>query len=163
MEEILDQVDVNDNVIGTVEKRFAKVKGVIHRIVHIIIFDKKGKIALQKRSKEVSYMPGAWVTTAGGHVISGETYLQGANRELFEELGIKLELEKLFYDFYETDRVTEFLTTFKAVYEGEFNLNPKEAEWVEYFTLEEIQKMINNGELFHTELLFLLKKHFNVS
>lgn len=38
----------------------------------------------------------------------------------------------------------------------------KELLKVCFFSLEEIQKMVDKGEKFHPELLFLLKKHFGI-
>ena len=35
-------------------------------------------------------------------------------------------------------------------------------EKVEFFSLDKIQEMINDGEKFHPELLFLLEKHFEI-
>ena len=44
-------------------------------------------MALQKRSSTVSFMPGAWSTSAWWHVCAGHTYKESALRELQEEIG----------------------------------------------------------------------------
>ncbi|MBI5332954.1 MAG: hypothetical protein HZB65_05240 [Candidatus Aenigmarchaeota archaeon] len=41
-----------------------------------------------------------------------------------------------------------------------YNPNPEEVKKIKFFSMKDIQKMIDNGENFHPELLFLLRKHF---
>jgi 8-oxo-dGTP pyrophosphatase MutT (NUDIX family) len=108
-------------------------------------------------------MPQTWSTAVGGHVDFGETYEEAARREYNEELGIESELEFLFKDYYEGEiEGRKFFTVFKTIYEGPFNLSPSEVEKVEYFSIPEIQTMIDGGEKFLPELLFILKKYFAI-
>jgi len=55
--EFMDIVDENDLVIGSCNKNEVYTKSLCHRICHIIIFNDNGDIALQLRSKYVSYAP----------------------------------------------------------------------------------------------------------
>ena len=114
--EYLDEVDENDEVVG----KFPYPKGgnydevPTHRIAHILVFDDRERMLLQMRSKTKFFCPNHWVTSAGGHVSSGEDYKQGALRELEEELGIKSELEFISKDLYEyREGSKKFLATFK--------------------------------------------------
>ena len=158
--EYLDVVDKKDKVIRKASKKEVYEKKLIHRIVHILIFDKKGRMALQLRSK-VFFCPYCWSTAVGGHVKSGESCEKAALREFKEELGVKRKLEFFSKDFYQAkDIPNKFLYTYKAVYEGPFKVNKKAVEKIEFFTMKEIAKMIKNKEKFHPELLFLLKKYF---
>ena len=160
--EFLDIVNEQNEVVGKASHDEIYEKKLPHRIVHVLIFDKDGKLALQLRSKQKSFCPQHWSTPVGGHVQSGETYEEAAKRESIEELGIKPDVAFLYSDLYEDEGLKKFLSTFELVYDGPFNINPAEVEKVEFFTLEEIQIMIKNGEKFHPELLFLLKKHFGI-
>ncbi len=56
----------------------------------------------------------------------------------------------------------KFLGSFTSIYNGEFKVNLKEVEKMQFFSLKEIQEMINQKEKFHPELLFLLEKHFGI-
>lgn len=162
--EFLDVVDENDNVIGKAEKGDIYKNGLRHRIVHILIFDKKGRMALQLRSRNVSFCPEHWSTAVGGHVQSGESYEQAALREFNEELGASSKLVFLFKDYYEAEGTpSKFLATFKTVYEAEFNIDKEVVEKVCYFDLNEITHMVNSGEKFHPELKFILRKHFHLA
>ena len=160
--EFLDVVDENDNVIGKAEKCKVYSDALLHRIVHIFIFNKEGKLALQLQGKNKKFCPLHWVTSAAGHAQAGETWKEAALRELKEEIGITAELKEIGKDkyHYANTKIKKIIGSFNAVYNGEFNINKHEVEKVEFFTLDEIKDMINNGEKFHPELLFLLKKHF---
>ncbi len=158
--EFLDIVDKDDKVIGKAPRNEIYEKKLMHRIVHILLFNQEGKMALQLRSEECSFCPLHWSTAVGGHVSSGESYEKAALREYKEELGTTSDITLLYKDFYDDARgLAKFLSTFKAIYEGEFKLESKVLK-VEYFTIDEIKEMIEKGEKFHPELLFLLKKHF---
>ena len=105
--EYIDVVDKNDNVIDTVSKQDIYKNLLSHRIVHVVIFNDKGEMALQLRSPKVSYCPEHWATTVGGHVQAGETHRQGAIREFIEEIGIPPDKELEFFskDLYLDDKI----------------------------------------------------------
>lgn len=158
---MLDVVNDMDEVIGKVAYEEVYKKLLFHRIVHILIFNTQGKLALQKRSKTKEYLPGYWSTSVGGHVQSGESYEEAALREYEEELGTTTPLKLIFKDAFqnEDDKHMKFIATFSTQYNGPFMANPEEVEYVEYFSLGEIKKMIQNGDKFHPELLYILKRH----
>ena len=159
--EFLDVVDDNDNVVKKAPFDEVYKKKLPHRIIHILIFNSKGEMALQLRSAKKSFAPLHWSTAVGGHVQSGETYQQAALREFQEELGTTAELEFAFNDFYENESgLKKFIATFKADYEGPFKINAEEVEKIEFFSMEKISEMIKAGENFHPELAFLLENHF---
>jgi len=85
----VDAVDRKDKKIGTIAKDIAHSKGTIHRAAHVFVFNKKGEIFLQKRSKRKLLAPGLLDSSCAGHVLAGESYQKAAARELKEELGIK--------------------------------------------------------------------------
>lgn len=62
--------------------------GEYHLVVHIWIVSSTGKFLIQQRSQIKRLMPGEWAAT-GGAAIAGESSFVAAQRELFEELGIK--------------------------------------------------------------------------
>ena len=164
-EEFMDFVNEKDEVVGKALQKDIYGKLLTHRIVHVLVFNDKNEMVLQLRSKNKNFTPGHWSTSAGGHVQSGETYEQAALRELEEELGIKTKLEFLSKDLYNDKSrpgMEKFLGVFRTTYQGRFKINPEEVERVEFFSLDKIQKMIDGGEKFHPELLFLLKKHFGI-
>ena len=159
--EQLDVVNEKDEVINTVSISKIYENKLCHRIVHVLIFNDQGEMALQLRSQNKSFCPGHWSTSVGGHVSAGEDYKTAALREFAEELGTTSEIIFLRKDLYAKDLI-KFLSTFKTTFNGPFKVNLEEVDKVEFFSLEKIQEMINQGEKFHPELLFLLEKEFNI-
>jgi 16S rRNA (adenine1518-N6/adenine1519-N6)-dimethyltransferase len=152
--EIHDVVDRDNVVTGRASRKEVYEKRLNHR----------GEMLLQLRGRDVSFMPHHWVTSAGGHVIAGETYEQAAARELKEELGVSGNLEFFCRDPYTYDggdgRSIKFIEVFRTVIESGFVPNTREVERAEFFSMDEIRRMIARGEKFHPELSYILKKHF---
>ncbi len=87
--EILDVVDADDLVVGSMERGEIHRKRLFHRSVHVFLIDPAGRIYLQKRSFEKQEHPGKWDSSASGHVDRGESYQEAAARELEEEIGVR--------------------------------------------------------------------------
>jgi isopentenyldiphosphate isomerase len=93
--ELLDLVDEDDRVIGTVRKGAAdRDPNLIHREVAILIH-RGGELLWQLRSAAKLVMPLTWDIACAGHVGAGDVPLAAAHRELREELGFDVELEPL--------------------------------------------------------------------
>src|SRR5688572_21675258 len=89
IEEIFDIVNEADEVIGCAVRADIHRRQLKHRAVHILVFNRRGDLFLQKRSLTKDCFPGAWDTSAAGHLGCGETYDDAAVRELREELGVE--------------------------------------------------------------------------
>src|SRR6267378_921608 len=89
-EEIFDVVDERDEVIGKKPRNEVHRLGLMHRATHVLVFNKRGQIFLQKRSMKKDRQPGLWDSSASGHLGSGEDYDACAARELREELGLRV-------------------------------------------------------------------------
>ncbi len=94
--EILDVVDADDRVVGSMARGEIHRKGLFHRSVHVFLFDESGRLYLQRRSYEKAEHPGKWDSSASGHVDSGESYEEAARRELEEEIGVRASPEPVF-------------------------------------------------------------------
>lgn len=103
MPEMLDIVDKNDCVVGKSARKDAHKKKLLHRQVQVVIM-RKGRLLIQKRSKNKDVYPSYYEAGLSGHVQSGETYEQTAKRELKEELGIKNAKLKKIGSFIHKDR-----------------------------------------------------------
>lgn len=86
-EDIFDVVNERDEVIETKLRSVVHAQGLLHRAVHVFVFNSRGEIFLQKRSMKKDRQPGVWDSSCSGHVDSGETYDETAVRELGEEWG----------------------------------------------------------------------------
>ena len=81
--EKLEIVDNDGNVIGLAERsELHRNPGLIHRVVHVLVFNNSGELLLQKRSLKKDIAPGKWDTSVGGHVNPGEDVFAAARREM---------------------------------------------------------------------------------
>ena len=158
--EFVDVVDKKDKVLMTIDRGSATNSDIL-RVTGIFIINNKNEILLQLRSKKSYRYPLYWDCSAGGHVDMGEDYATCANRELFEETGIKTKLTFLGKHYIELDDGRKhFIAFFKGKFEGDFNVDYKEVSKIEFFSTDKIIKMINKNEKLHPECLFALKKYF---
>ena len=158
--EILDVVDDKNNVIGEATEADVYAKQLHHRIVHVMIFNDRGEMFLQQRSAKKNFCPGHWVTSAGGHVLKGESMMVGANRELKEELGIDGKLNPVIDYVYDLKGMKKFTTIFTMHHNGPFNQNPEEVAGGRFFSVNEVRDMVKKNELIHPELAVVIGKMY---
>jgi isopentenyl-diphosphate delta-isomerase type 1 len=143
-EEIFDVVNDRDEVIDHRPRSEVHRRGLLHRAVHVLVFNSRGQIFLQKRSMTKDTSPGRWDSSASGHVDSGEEYDQTAVRELREEIGLRLQTcpERLFKIAAGPETDQEFVWVYRHEAEGPFELNPDEIERGDWFTPAEVTRWI---------------------
>ena len=87
-EEWFDVCDSADRVIGRELRDVVHARNLLHRAVHIWVWDASGRLLLQTRSSSKDQYPNCFTSSASGHLDAGEDYKQAAHRELKEELGL---------------------------------------------------------------------------
>jgi isopentenyldiphosphate isomerase len=142
--EIFDIVNERDEVIGQLPRKEVHRRGLMHRAVHVLIFNAKGEIFLQKRSMKKDNFPGTWDSSAAGHVDAGEDYNSCAFREVREELGFDLPClpEKVLRIDACDETGQEFVWVYRCEYEGPFQLHPEEIETGGWFSVERVSRWI---------------------
>ncbi|MGD1030958.1 MAG: NUDIX domain-containing protein [Opitutaceae bacterium] len=144
-EEYFDVVDARDAIVGRAARREVHARGLMHRAVHVLVYDGAGRVFLQKRSMKKDIAPGAWDSSCSGHVDSGESYDAAAVRELGEELGLRIVSvpERLFR--LEACRETgwEFVWVYRLMHPGPFVLNADEIERGAWFTPTEVAQLLD--------------------
>jgi 16S rRNA (adenine1518-N6/adenine1519-N6)-dimethyltransferase len=132
-EESFPVVDEHDQVIGAAPRSQVHGNNLLHRAVHLLIFNSLGEVFLQLRSRWKDRHPLAWDSSAAGHVNPGEEYDQTAARELTEELGIQIALEKVAKLPASERTGHEFICLYRGSYNGELRPNPSEIEAGRFF------------------------------
>ncbi|HSW91454.1 MAG TPA: NUDIX domain-containing protein [Candidatus Saccharimonadales bacterium] len=103
------------------------------------------EILLQKRAVTKKRSPGFYHISAAGHVDLGETAVQAAARETKEEIGIDLDVDRLF--FIHAVRSAKNLQSLLFVYvyemtgDEEFSFDDGEVELVKWVNLATFQQM----------------------
>lgn len=144
IEEIFDVVDDRDIVIGQETRNEVHRLGLKHRAVHVLVFNQRGQIFLQKRSSRKECFPRTWDSSASGHLSAGETYDACAVRELEEELGLRVDAPpiRLFKIDACPQTGQEFVWIYRSLAEGPFVLHPEEIEEGRWFRLNVVTEWL---------------------
>ena len=130
----------------------------IHRASHILVFNEKRELFIQKRSLTKDIYPGFWDVAAGGVVLSGETYLESALREMEEELGVSdAELHHHFDFFFNEPDNKVWGAVFSCCHSGPFTLQREEIDEGRFLPLSGIDTL-NKKEPFTPDGLRMLKR-----
>ena len=143
-EEIFDVVNEHDEVIDRKPRSEVHRLGLLHRAVHVLVFNSHGEVFLQKRSMTKDREPGKWDSSSSGHVDSGENYDACAVRELREEIGLSVPKtpERLFKIDACPHTDQEFVWVYRCEAEGPFRLHPDEIARGEWFAPEAVTRWI---------------------
>ena len=161
--EIFPVVDEMGNIIGSASRgECHNGSKLLHPVVHLHLFDKAGRLYLQKRPEWKDIQPGKWDTAVGGHVDLGENIYQALEREVREELGLNVSGAKLLRQYvFESDRERELVNAFTIVCEEE----PRPSDELDggrFWTKEEIADSIGKGIFtpnFESEYQLLFPSH----
>lgn len=133
---------------GKLHKRGEKLSDEeFHLVVHVCILNNKNQLLIQQRQPFKSGWPNMWDLSVGGSAIAGESSSQAAERELAEELGLKLDL---------SDVLPQFTTTFRNGFDDYYivkndvdlshiKLQKEEVQAVRWADKEEVLKMQQEG------------------
>ncbi len=145
--EKLEIVDKEGNVIGLAERsELHRNPNLVHRVVHVLVFNNDGELLLQKRSARKDVAPGKWDTSVGGHIGPGEDVVSAARREMEEELGIKgCELRYLYRYLFSNKRESELVNTFSCIHGGAVNFNREEIDEVAFWGIEKIKENLGRN------------------
>lgn len=141
-EEVFDVVNERDEVVAQAVRSEVHRKSLLHRAVHVLVFNARGELFLQKRSMQKDCFPGAWDSSASGHLDRGEDYDACAVREVREELGVTLDTvpERLFKVEACAETGFEFVWAYTCRHEGPFTLQPEEIETGGWFAPGEVNR-----------------------
>ena len=152
--ELWDLYDKNGNVTGKTHVRGELIpEGFYHLVVHIWIKNKDNMFLISRRDKSRESYP-LKLECQGGSVLKGETSLEGAKREVLEEVGIDLTniegtliFRKIRHHF------RDIMDVWLFEYNGEVDLSKAttnevcEVKWMKY---DDIKNCLVSGELVPT-------------
>jgi isopentenyl-diphosphate delta-isomerase type 1 len=145
-DEIFDVVNEHDEVVGRAPRREVHRTGLMHRAIHVFVFNARGEVFLQKRSMSKDSSPGLWDSSASGHLDAGEDYDACAVRELREEIGLHVSEtpRRVFKVGACAQTGQEFVWLYQTESEGPFTLHLEEIERGEWFTKERVSAWIKD-------------------
>ncbi|MDE6544400.1 MAG: NUDIX domain-containing protein [Muribaculaceae bacterium] len=147
-EEMFPIVDEAGNIIGAATRgECHSGSKVLHPVVHLHVFDRDGRLYLQKRPEWKDIQPGKWDTAVGGHIDLGECTADALRREAREELGLT-DFVPEYMDSYvfESEREKELVNVFKTTVET-VPTPSEELDGGRFWSREEIMEAIGQNVL----------------
>jgi isopentenyl-diphosphate delta-isomerase len=146
-EERLILVNESNRATGVGGKTPVHRAGLLHRAFSIFIVDDRGRILLQRRSRQKYHSGGLLANSCCGHPRPGETTQAAAGRRLTEELGIEAPLTFGFFSRYRADldggmQENEFVYVYFGPLIEHPNPDPAEVSDVEFASADEIMRRI---------------------
>ena len=148
--EILDLVDNDDQVIGTIVRNDAMslppegsrfIRG-----VSVVVTDGSGRVWTPIRNTNKSIAPGGYDNSAEGHLSVGETYEQCAVRELREETGIDATIDDLELRYYGKHPGIPYIFKFFLLQTTQQPALSDEHTSGKWLTPQQIMDAINSGK-----------------
>ena len=169
-EEIFDVVNERDEVVSQAPRKEVHARGLWHRAVHVLVFNARGKVFLQKRSMKKDIAAGKWDSSSSGHLDTGEDYDACAVREVREEIGLDIQariatgasqpLRRLFKIDARQETGWEFCWIYRCESEGPFVLHPEEIESGEWFAPDAVSKWVKEKPQDFASAFVLIWKRF---
>ena len=160
-EEVVVIVDEENNEVGAVPRREMRAGRLPHRATYILVFNSGGELFLQKRTETKDVYPGFYDVAAGGVVLAGENYEEGAERELGEELGIRdAALTQLFDFYYEDEHIRLWGRAYSCMHDGALVLQEEEVEDGEFMKVEDVLRLAEI-EPFTPDCLYVLRRYLD--
>jgi 8-oxo-dGTP pyrophosphatase MutT (NUDIX family) len=158
-DELVAIVDSNNVEVGSARRAEMRAKRLPHRSTYILVFDSRGRLFVQRRTMTKDVYPGHLDVAAGGVVLAGESFDDGARRELEEELGIAgAELEPLFEFPWGSEVVRVFGKAYRCVWDGPMRLQAEEIVDGEFVEPTEIVRRAAS-EKFTPDGMFVLGRY----
>lgn len=144
MDELVERVDDQDRVLGSVVSRRQAVReGWLHRVAVTVCRDERGRILVHRRSEGLSRFPGFYELVVGGAVDAGESYEEAAARELAEELGVRVLPPRLLFTFLNRSGLSpHWLGVHEAVVPGTVAADPDEVAWHGWLSEPELRSAL---------------------
>lgn len=165
MQEIINLVNTEGQVIGSMEKLEAHQKGLLHEAFSIFIFNKNKELLLQRRALEKYHSGGLWTNTCCSHTRVGEDLNTAAHRRMIEEMGFDTTDLKKVYSFIYKVALDKGLTEYEydhvlvGQYENEIiNPNPEEVCEYKWISINSLKKDAFENPDCYTEWIKIILK-----
>ena len=148
---IIDVVDRADTPVGIIPRAEVFQKHANFRVSHVLIFNSRGELLLQRLALSRNRNPGAWGSSVASYIFSTEDYLQAAQRRVGQELGISdFVIAPLGKTEMLDDGCLKFISVFQSFSDGPFHYDPSHIDRVEFVSTPEIRRLIETGSRIFT-------------
>jgi 8-oxo-dGTP pyrophosphatase MutT (NUDIX family) len=145
--ELVDVVDESDHVVEVVSRAEMRALNLLHRCAEIAVRNGIGEIWVHRRTDTKDVYPGLFDMVVGGVLASGESWEEGARRELAEETGIRgADLRELARHRFEGPLERALMRLYEVTWDGPISPQPAEIAWGGFVTVTELDRMLRDEE-----------------
>ena len=132
-------------------------KGEYHITSHVCLFSGDGRMVIQRRADFKGLWGGLWDISASGSVLAGENSLAGAERELYEEIGMKADFGSgvPIMTFYGADCISDYYVARAEVDLAELSLQFSEVSAAKLASRDEVLALAAEGKFVPYKRSFL--------
>ena len=139
MSEMVDRIDEDGRVVGRVTREEMRRDRLPHRCTWILVFSTRGELFCHLRTASKDVFPSHWDVCVGGVLTAGESFDEGASRELTEEIGIRAEIQPLFPFDYADEQTIVSGYVYRVTHDGPFVLQSEEVVRGEFVALADLE------------------------
>lgn len=141
-EEQVQLVDAQGRPDGSAPRSAVRRGNLRHGATGIVVVNRRGEVYVHRRTNDKDVYPGRWDLAAGGALAAGEDPLDGARRELAEELGITgVPLELLGEGDYRDERVDLHAWLYRVTWDGPVVHQASEVAWGGWMSLDGVRAL----------------------
>ncbi|MBK9925526.1 MAG: NUDIX domain-containing protein [Anaerolineales bacterium] len=157
--ELCDIFDKHGTPTGRIVERGTELSpDEFYLVVQVWIQDEHNNYLIQQRGRHLESGPGIWATTAG-YVLAGEQSIDGAIREVKEELGIQLSLRQLTrMDRHTLDNRVEDVWVANVIKDSIKPIPGDEVADCKWVSKPELAEMVDHGSFFRYSYITTMLK-----
>ncbi|MBT3406262.1 NUDIX domain-containing protein [Candidatus Woesearchaeota archaeon] len=145
MTELIEEIDWDGNLVAKRPIAELKERMFPHKVSLVIPKGENNKFIFAMRAKDKHPFPNTWTCGIGGKVSAEESYEQAALREFKEEASVSFDVEKVAEFKYDEDHYKAIFSIFTTKNEVDINVfkpDPREVQYFEAISLDEISKIV---------------------
>jgi isopentenyl-diphosphate delta-isomerase len=144
-EMVIDVVDGADVPVGQIHRSDVFREHANFRVSHILIFNSRGDLLLQRLAKTRDRNPGTWGSSVASYLFSQESYREAAIRRASQELGVNdLEVAFVGKTIMIDNGCEKFIEIFRATYDGPMRIDRSHMDEVRFVPLPEIDETMRS-------------------